>query len=166
MKYNNMDTIVTRFLDSVGIDYRVKPHKEKVYTCGDAARERGVRLSQIIKCMVGKDIKKGVHVMMIPGDKLLKLKRVRQVAGGIGIDLIAPEDLSKEFNLTVGAISPIQFVDKAKFYMDNSVSREEIVDISSGEPDTGIELTTNDLKKVLNPIMCDIISVSNEAKMI
>ena len=50
-----METDVTRMLNDAGIPYTPKPHAKPVYTCKDAARERGVRVSQIVKCMVGKD---------------------------------------------------------------------------------------------------------------
>ena len=156
-----METIVTQFLDSAGINYNIKLHKENVYTCEDAARERGVRLSQIVKCMIGRDTNGSFHIMLIPGDRILKLKKVREVAGGIRIDLVPPEQLEETLGLIVGAISPIQLIGRAKFYIDNSVFQEEFVDISSGEPDAGIELSVNDLQGVLNAERCDIISTSN-----
>ena len=155
-----MKTSVTQFLDSVGISYEIKPHKRKVYTCEDAARERGVRLSQIVKCMIGRDQAGNISVMLIPGDKILKLKKVRQVAGGIRIDLVPPEELTEELGLTVGAISPIQLLGLATFYIDNSIFREEFVDISSGEPDAGIELRAMSLRDILGASQCDIISTS------
>ena len=153
-----METLATQFLDSESIDYQIKPHRKEVFTCEEAARERGVRLSQIVKCMVGLDSEGNIHVMLIPGDKRLKLKRVRKVANGAKIDLVSPEALADEFRITVGAISPIQFVGKARFYMDNSLDREKLVDISSGRPDAGIELASEDLGKILAAVRCDIIS--------
>ena len=155
-----MRTPVTEFLEAAGVEYTIKPHSTKVYTCEDAARERGVRLSQIVKCMVGADPSGTLHVMLIPGDKSLKLKRARQAAGGVRIELVRPEQLAGEYGLTVGAISPTQFVGRAAIYVDNSIFREEVVDISSGEADAGIELRTEDLMRVLGAMRCDIISAS------
>ena len=151
---------MTEFLEAAGVSYTIKPHARKVYTCEDAARERGVRLSQIVKCMVGTDPSGALHVMLIPGDKWLKLKRVRQVAGGVKVELLPPDRLAAEHGLVVGAISPTQFVGRAAIYMDNSIFREEMVDISSGEPDAGIELRAEDLLRVLGAARCDIISTS------
>ena len=72
--------------------------------------------------------------MMVPGDRILKLKRVRPAAGGIRIDLVSPEELAEKLGLTVGAISPTQLAGRAWFYMDQSIFDEEYVDISSGVP--------------------------------
>ncbi|HUU26725.1 MAG TPA: YbaK/EbsC family protein [archaeon] len=153
-----METPVTRFLDGCGISYVVKPHTRKVYTCEEAAAERGVRLSQIVKSMIGRDAQGGVHVMLVPGDRTLKLKRVRQVAGGVRIDLLRPDEISDSLGLTVGAISPTQLAGRASFYMDHSIFSEDFVDISAGIPDAGVELRPQDLERVLGAVRCDIIS--------
>lgn len=157
-----METVVTQFLNERGIIYRIKPHPNPVFTSEDAAKERGVRLSQIVKCMVGADPKGRLFVMMIPGDKILKIKRVRSLAGGIRIDLVEREKLAETYGVIVGAISPTQFVSIATLYMDNSIFKEEDVDISSGDPSAGIELKASDLEVVLGAIRCDIVSTTAE----
>ncbi len=155
--------MVTKFLESRGVRFRIKPHENDVFTCEDAARERGVRLSQIVKCMIGRDPSGDVHVMLIPGDTILKLKRVRQLAGGIRIDLVPPDTIAKEMGLIVGAISPVQLIGRAKFYMDHHIFNEKWVDISAGIPRAGIELASEDLCAVLSAIRGDIISTSHSS---
>lgn len=153
-----MNTYVTRILDEHGIKYDINKHQNAAITCEDAAKERGVPLSQILKCMVGRDSGGRIYVMLIPGDRKLKIKKLRHFVGGIKIDLIPAEELTTGFGLTVGAISPIQFIDKAGFYLDQTVLKEESVDISSGLMTAGIMLKTKDLVDLLKPAVCDIIS--------
>lgn len=155
-----MKTTVTEFLDERGVSFKLKPHNAPVYTSEDAAKERGVRLSQIVKCMVGEDQKGHLHVMLIPGDKILKIKKVRALAGGIKIDLIDSEKLSSAYGVIIGAISPTQFVGFSSIYMDNSIFRETDVDISSGDPSAGLELRAEELENILGAQRCDIISTS------
>lgn len=109
-----MKTQVTEFLDSASVPYEIKPHAKAVYTCEDAARERNVRLTQILECMIGQDEQQNIYVMLIPGDKILKIKRARQVAKGRRIELLHPDRISDHLGLTVGAISPIQLLGKEK----------------------------------------------------
>ncbi|NEO82992.1 MAG: YbaK/EbsC family protein [Spirulina sp. SIO3F2] len=155
-----MKTPVTEFLDSHNILYNLKLHSQPVFTCEDAARERNVRLSQILKCMVGQDAEVNLYVMLIPGDKTLKIKRARQLAGGIRIELVAPEQLAEQLGLTVGAISPIQLLGKAKqCFMDHSVFREEWVAMSAGVPEAGVEVQAESLAELLGVVRGDIISV-------
>jgi prolyl-tRNA editing enzyme YbaK/EbsC (Cys-tRNA(Pro) deacylase) len=156
-----METVVTRFLSERGIPYKLKRHSVAAYNCEDAARERRVRVSQIVKCMVGMDIEGGLHVMLIPGDKILKLKKVRSIAGGIKIDLVCRETLARDFDVVVGAISPTQFFGIATFYMDHSVFSEDDVDISSGDLTAGIELNAVRLEELLGAMRCDIVSASS-----
>ena len=153
-----METEVMKALSERGVPFVVKKHRKKVFTCEDAARERGVKISQIVKTMVGKDDKGTYHVCLIPGDKILKLKKVRKKAGGVRIDLVDPKELAKELGFTVGAISPLIFPKGTKFYIDPTVLNETYVDISSGDPAAGIELLANDLVKIVNGKICDIIS--------
>ena len=154
-----METPVTAFLRGKSISFLIKTHSNPVFTCEDAARERGVKINQIVKCMVGRDTSNALHVMLLPGDRILKIKKVRHLAGGIKVDLIAPDQLAEEYGLIVGAISPIQFLDKnATFYMDDTLFEETDVDISSGDPGAGIELKCTDLYEVLGAKKCDIIS--------
>lgn len=151
---------VTSYLDHAGVQYVVKSHSAPALTCETAAEQRGVRVSQIVKCMIGRDDKGGIYVMLLPGDKTLKLKKVRHHLGGKPINLVPPEDLVREYGLTVGAISPIQFIGKARIIMDPQVMAEEFVDISSGDPLSGIELASKDLKNVTEAQEFDIVSSS------
>ncbi|MDH5737849.1 MAG: aminoacyl-tRNA deacylase [Gammaproteobacteria bacterium] len=153
-----METEVTRILDKNGIKYTLKPHKNEALTCELAAQERGCRISQIVKTMIGKDSDGKLHVSLIPGNKILKLKKVRKEAGGIKIDLADPSEIARELNLIVGAISPLVFPKGTIFYIDPIVLEEEYVDISAGDPKIGIELLSKDLAKIVNGKICDIIS--------
>jgi len=155
-----METVVTRFLAQRGVPFKLKRHSLPAYTCEEAAKERGVRVSQIVKCMVGMDTEDRLHVMLIPGDRVLKLKKVRSLAGGIKIDLVCRDTLAEDYDVVVGAISPTQFFGIANFYIDNSVFMEREIDISSGELTAGVELNALHLEEILGATRCDIVSAS------
>ena len=159
----NTNTIVKQTLDQKGITYTFKKHQNDAFTCEDVSKERNIPLSQILKCMVGKDTSGITYAMLIPGNKTLKIRKLRHLAGGIKIDLIPSEELTVDFGLTVGAISPLQFIERAKlgqakFYIDETVLKEEYIDISSGSLDSGFLLKTQDLIGLIAPTICDIIS--------
>jgi Cys-tRNA(Pro)/Cys-tRNA(Cys) deacylase len=123
-----------------------------------AAKERNCKLSQIIKTMVGKDDEGNYHVCLLPGDKTLKLKKVRKEAGGKKINLMTPEEIETELNLMVGAIAPFLFPENTAFYIDPSVLEEEYIDISSAHPLAGVEIQSKDLLAVVKGKVCDIVS--------
>jgi len=74
-KETDMCTVTTRILDNFGIKYFFKQHQNAVFNCEDVARERGVMLSQVLKCMVGEDSNGTIYIMLFPGDKMLNIKK-------------------------------------------------------------------------------------------
>ena len=154
-----------KFFDDNSIPYSIKYHVCDALTCIDVARERGVKLSQVLKCMVGKGIDGIIYVMLIPGDKIVNIDKLRY-AVGIKVNLLPSKELTSNFGLKIGAISPIQFVNMTKngnvhFLLDRTVLNEESIDISAGTLNAGIQLKTNDLVSLINPTICDIVEAKN-----
>jgi prolyl-tRNA editing enzyme YbaK/EbsC (Cys-tRNA(Pro) deacylase) len=148
---------VTGPLDEAGVPFTIKPHQEVAMTSVAAAEHRGVRVSQIVKCMVARSEQGDLCVALLPGDRMLKLRKVRKVVGS-PLALVDPDELSNDMGLTVGAISPLQLVGKARIFMDPTVLEEELVDISSGDLRAGIELPSKSLVAVLDAEVFDLIS--------
>jgi len=137
------------FLDSRGVSYTLKPHQRPALTCELAAEERGVRLSQIVKCMIGETDQGALIAMLLPGDRKLKSSKARKALGVKSLQLVSADVLKDEHALIVGAISPVDLLGRARILMDPSVLDEEFVDISSGDPLAGIELPSKELKDLL-----------------
>jgi Cys-tRNA(Pro) deacylase len=152
-----MQTIATNILNENNIDFVIKPHSKKVYTCEEAAAERGVRVEQIVKCMIVKNPDNTFVIALIPGDKQLDLKIFAKILGFKKISIASRDEVLKITGYPVGAISPIGIKKKdIGLYMDEAVKLEEYVDISSGRPDAGIELKSTDLIRLLDPEIVNI----------
>jgi Cys-tRNA(Pro)/Cys-tRNA(Cys) deacylase len=156
----NMETKVTDYLEAQGIAFEIKQHQRPALTCETAAAERGVRVSQIVKCMIAETDKSKLIVMLLPGDRTLKSSKARKWLKVASLQLVPPERLEKDHGLIVGAISPVEFIGKATILMDPSVFDEEIVDISSGDPLAGIELSSTSLCDALKADVVDIVSAN------
>jgi prolyl-tRNA editing enzyme YbaK/EbsC (Cys-tRNA(Pro) deacylase) len=148
---------VTKPLDEAGVPFTIKPHTEVALTAVEAAQERGVRVSQIVKCMVARSEQGDLCAALLPGDRTLKLRKVRKVVGS-PLALVDPQELADDMGLTIGAISPFHLVGKARIFMDPTVLEEELVDISSGDLRAGIELPSKALRMVLDAEIFDLIS--------
>lgn len=153
-------TDVTDHLDEMKVRYVVKPHREAALTAEAAARERGVRVSQIVKCMIGETESGRLVAMLIPGDKRLKSSKARKRVGASSLKLVAPERLVADFGLVVGAISPTQLVGRALILADPTVLAQERITISSGDPLAGLELSAHDLLDAVGAEQVDIVSDS------
>lgn len=160
-----MSIDVTECLEARGVHFTLKPHHTPVYTSEDAARERGVRLSKIVKTMIAEDELGQVYAAMVPGNRTLKMKQLRQVVGREQVALIPPSELEARLGLMVGAISPIQLLKRGvRFLLDRTVLAEELVTVSAGRPDAGVELSAADLKELLDATVCEIASGTRQER--
>jgi len=153
-------TDVTDYLDEMSVRYVVRSHREAALTAEAAARERGVGISQIVKCMIGETESGQLVAMLIPGDKRLKSSKARKRVGASSLKLVAPERLVAELGLVVGAISPTQLVGRALMLADPTVLAHERTTISSGDPLAGLELSPQDLLDAVGAEQVDIVSHS------
>lgn len=155
-----MKTNVMRKLEAIGVDYSVKPHSRKVYTCEDVAVERGVRLSQIVKTMIVKREDGQAVLALLPGHRRLSLRRLADLLGEKKIRLASRDEVVQTTGYEVGAVSPIG-VRKSGLgvFVDSSVLDEEYVDISGGRHDVGVELRSVDLVKAVGG---QVVQISEE----
>jgi prolyl-tRNA editing enzyme YbaK/EbsC (Cys-tRNA(Pro) deacylase) len=145
-----MKPIITQKLEALNLDYTVKPHSQPVYTSEAAARERRVRLSQIVKTMLLMDRNDRMLVAVLPGDKKLDLKKIKKLMGVRDLRFLDREAIEQHLGLVAGAIAPIaELFGNTPVLVDPAVFQEDRVDISSGDPCAGLELTRDNLKILL-----------------
>ncbi len=141
---------VIDYLNERNIPYKIKHHSKPVFTSEDAAQERGVHLSQIIKTMLLANKEGEMIVAVLPGHKRLDRKKLKRISGNKDLQFLDKESIERKTGFTVGAISPIGNILKGlPMFVDPSVFDGEVVDISSGDPKAGLELCGDDLRGLL-----------------
>ena len=142
-------TQLTDFLDEKKISYRVKYHGKPVFTSEDAAVERGVRLSQIVKTMLLADGDNAL-VAVLPSHKRLDLKKLKKLSGHKNLQFMEKASIERRTGLIVGAVAPIGgALVEMPIFVDPALFDEEFLDISSGDPNAGLELHRDALKGLL-----------------
>ena len=142
-------TQVTDYIDEQKIPYRLKYHSKPVFTSEEAAIERGVRLSQVVKTLLlgAGDF---VVIAVLPSHKRLDIKKLKKITGNKNLQLMDKEVIEQKTGLTVGAVSPVgSGLKSLPIFVDPSVFDEEFLDISSGDPMAGLELHRDALKGLL-----------------
>ncbi len=143
-------TPVTNFLDELKVPYRVKHHSKPAFTSEDAARERGVHLSQIVKTMLLINQDDAVLVAVLPAHKKLDLKKLKKLTGSKELQFMDKESIEKKTRLIVGAVAPVgKLIMGIPMFVEPSIFDEEFLDISSGDPTAGLELHRDVLKELL-----------------
>jgi prolyl-tRNA editing enzyme YbaK/EbsC (Cys-tRNA(Pro) deacylase) len=154
-----MKTAIMEKLDALQITYTLKLHAKPAYTSEDAARERGVRLSQIVKTMLLTDRLGHIVITVLPGDKKLDLKRVKKLSKLRELRLMDKESIENSFGLVAGAIAPVEDLFAGlSILVDPSVFEESLVDMSSGDPCAGLEVSREDLSKLLKH--ADVVEIA------
>ncbi len=154
-----MKTVITEKLEALKLNYTVKPHSQPVYTSEAAARERGVRLSQIVKTMLLMDRDERMVVAVLPGDKKLDLKKIKKHMGVKDLRFLDRKTIEQRLGLVAGAIAPIaELFGNIPVLVDPAVFQEDRLDISSGDPRAGLELTRENLRILLKD--CNVMKIT------
>lgn len=142
-------------LSENNIKYLLLKHSRQVFTSEEAAAERGVSVEQIVKTMLLRTSYGGVCMALVPGDQRLSLEKLSKSIDD-SVSLIPPKQLTREYHLIVGAISPIEIDFADEIVADQRLKSFSDLTISSGDPLHGILLKSEDLFKLFNLQWCDI----------
>jgi Cys-tRNA(Pro)/Cys-tRNA(Cys) deacylase len=157
MGANVLKTAAMRMLEDLRVAYAVKKHSKKAFTAVDAAKERDVRLEQIVKAMIVEKHGGGYLLALIPGHKELSLKKLARFLGIKNVRLATPGEVHSITGYRVGAVSAVGLRTSLEAYMDETVMSEELVDISAGRHDAGLELRSEDLLSATNATLGDFV---------
>lgn len=72
-----MNTQIMAILERRHVKYRIKRHKKPVFTSMDAARERGVEPSQIVKTMLLTSSEGKIILAVVPGNRRLNINAIK-----------------------------------------------------------------------------------------
>jgi Cys-tRNA(Pro) deacylase len=150
-------THAIRRLDELGIPYRMVLHSRKAKTVEEAAAERGVPESQVIKTLLVR-CPDGKHVVaLVRGDRRLSLKKLARIVGVKSLKMAPEADVPRITGYRVGAVAPIGLRRAdVPTYVDRDILDEPQVSISAGRHDAGIVLATNELLRAVNGALSDI----------
>ncbi len=148
--HTEMETRVTQFLDAAGVSYKVLPHKSPLFTVADAVVQRNVPLNEVVKCILLQD-KKGKRVMVCAtGEVQLDLQAVRQYlpAGYKRMSFAKAETITELTGYVKGSVPPLDLPTSLPLFFDEGILERTKVNISSGDPNAGVELAPQDLLRL------------------
>ena len=152
-------TRITDLLDAASIPYRWLMHGEPVFTVEAAARQRGVRIEEMVKSILLRD-RIGHYVMAcVPGAARVDPKAVQAVlgAGWRRLHFASGEEILAVTGCVQGAVTPIGLPDDAPVIFDEAIGRLAQCNISSGDQRAGLELAAADLIRIARGRLAKII---------
>jgi Cys-tRNA(Pro) deacylase len=154
---SKVHTHAIRVLEELGIPHEVIVHAHKAKNVEEAAAERGVPLSQIVKTLLVRR-PDGRHVIaLVRGDQRLSLKKLARLVSIKTLDMAPPDDVPRITGYQIGAVAPLGLRrTDVPIYVDAHILDEQRVSISAGRHDAGLELAAADLVRAVNGQVADI----------
>jgi prolyl-tRNA editing enzyme YbaK/EbsC (Cys-tRNA(Pro) deacylase) len=128
-------------LDELGISYEEVVQDNPTKSCDDAAQERGVETSQIVKSLIVQSEGDKFHVLL-PGDRTLSEKKF-----GAEYRMIPPEEAEEITGFEPGTVHP--FSTDLKHVVDERIFENERVSHTVGEKTRGVILDAKKLEEAL-----------------
>ena len=151
MKQNNEKTNVMRILDQKKIEYLEHCYVSTSAISGEeVASVLGENPSQVFKTLVTIGNTKNHYVFLVPVNKELDLKKAAKVVNEKSIEMIKSKELLPLTGYIHGGCSPIGMKKQFKTTIDSSAEQFKTIIFSGGKIGYQVEVSLNDLKKVIN----------------
>lgn len=145
-KKSTATTLPMRILDEKGIPYEPRQQSRKQFTAEGVAEDLRIPVAWVVKAMIVQRSDRSFALVVIPGDRQLSLKKVGAVLADKNAALAQQRDVQRITGYQVGAVSVLGYRrDDIPSYLDQAVLDLERAVISSGRPDTGLEMDPQDL---------------------
>jgi Cys-tRNA(Pro)/Cys-tRNA(Cys) deacylase len=143
-------TLPMELLERKGIPYEAHQHRDVQYTAEGVANDLGIPVAQVVKAMLVRCDGSWFVLVVVPGDERLSLEKVQTAVGAGKVSLASKQEVERVTGYTVGAVSVIGFRQGGVLtFVDEGVLDLEQVVISSGRPDAGLALSTEDMLTAL-----------------
>ncbi len=150
------ETTVTKVLREHGVPFRLSIHNQPAMTVQEAATQRNMRTGQMVKTMVLR-LPDGTHIAaLVPGDRDVDLKLIKQLYGIRRLSWVAREEVEALTGYPPGAVSPVGIGGVREILADPLFTVEEELAISSGRHGAGVRLAAADLLRVIDARMIAI----------
>jgi len=151
------DKDIKKFLDENNVWYNFIAKPETVHTA-DAAALTGIPLEKLTKSLTLLDENKNPVLAIIPGNKKLDYKKLRQALNVKKVRMVAFDDSVNYSGYLPGATPMVNHKLKMRVVLDKSLTSYESIFGGGGARDKILELKTEDVISLNNAIVADITS--------
>ena len=151
-------TNVMRILEQKKIKYNSYCYADTDAISGiEVAEALGQDPKQVFKTLVTVGKSKSYYVFVIPVEKELNLKKAAKSVGEKSVEMIKSKELLPLTGYIHGGCSPIGMKKFFKTTIDSSVEELDTFIFSAGKIGYQVELTLNDLSKVIRYQLADLV---------
>ena len=130
-------------------------------TAVEAASSLGCVVGAIVKSLLFKTDNK-FSLFLVAGDKKASSKKIKKNLEFNDVSMATAEDVKKITGFTIGGVSPVGHLENVDIYIDNSLSRFDLLFAAAGHPNCIFKINFSDLKKITKGTIEDIIEWDNQ----
>ena len=125
-------------------------------TALDAAKSLNCEVGAIVKSLLFKN-GENYFLCLVSGDKRCSLNKLKKFFNSKDLSMASPNDVKEKTGYTIGGVSPIGHTNSLQILVDSSLNRFEDLFAAAGHPNCIFKINFEDLKKITNGSIEDII---------
>lgn len=155
---NEPKTNAARILDRAGVKYRLVPYEVDPdnLAATHVAESLGEPIEQVFKTLVLRGDRTGYFVCVVTGNKEVDLKKAAHISGNKKAEMIAVKELLSTTGYIRGGCTPIGMKKVFPTFISRAAKDFDKIYISAGRRGLQLELSPEDLAKVVSATFSDI----------
>ena len=125
-------------------------------TALDAAKSLNCEVGAIVKSLLFKN-GDNFFLCLVSGDKRCSLNKLKKFFNSKDLSMASPDDVKEQTGYTIGGVSPIGHINSLQILVDSSLNRFKNLYAAAGHPNCIFKINFNDLIKITNGSIEDVI---------
>ena len=125
-------------------------------TAVDAAKSLNCEVGAIVKSLLFKN-GDNFFLCLVSGDKRCSLNKLKKFFNSKDFSMASPNEVKEQTGYTIGGVSPIGHTNSLQILIDSSLNRFKDLFAAAGHPNCIFKINFEDLKKITNGTIEDII---------
>ena len=125
-------------------------------TALDAAKSLNCEVGAIVKSLLFKN-GENYFLCLVSGDKRCSLNKLKKFFNSKDLSMASPNDVKEQTGYTIGGVSPIGHTNSLRILVDSSLNRFKDLFAAAGHPNCIFKINFDDLIKITNGSIEDII---------
>ncbi len=146
---------IHNFLTSKGVAHEIFPTSRPVKSIREASALLGLKLDEMVKCILVKADEKFVMLLLLGKDRV-SLKKVARHLKVKEVKLATPEETVKLTGYRLGTTPPCDFSTSLPCLIDREVLKKEVIYTGGGEPTVFLKIKSIDVLKLTEGEVADI----------
>ena len=145
-----------KFLKNFDQSLEVLVLENSARTAQDAATALACDVGAIVKSLLFRTESTFI-LCLVAGDKRCSLNKLKKIKNKRDISMATPEDVKTQTGYTIGGVSPVGHLEDIEIIIDNSLERFNELFAAAGHPNCVFKINYNDIQKITNGKVEDII---------